>query len=115
MDKVARTTNVSDNYMMRYNLPVDQTAREHYSTTNNNLNAERKYLDLYRGVWSDPCTNGRAGMKLTDPINKPRNYFGIAHFIPTPTRQLYHVGLPTGSTKSPLPDWKPPKQYTMCG
>lgn len=111
MEHVTRTTNKGDNYMSRYNLPVNSTDMMVDSKAKNTALKEKQWQSLYRGVYSDPYTTGRGAIKFV----KPLNYFGINHYIPTPTTQRYYVGLPTGSTKSPLPPLMPKKQYTMCG
>lgn len=111
MEHITRTTNNGDPYMSRYNLPVNSTDMMVGSKAKNTALTDKQWQSLYRGVYTDPCTTGRAAIKIV----KPLNYFGINHFIPTSTAQRYYVGLPTGSTKSPLPPLMPKRQFTMSG
>lgn len=111
MERVTRTTNAGDPMMARHSLKVNHGDREKYSKTNNEANKEKQWQSMYRGVWSDPYTNGRAAIKFV----KPLNYYGINHFTPLPTRQLYLTGLKTGGGRDPLPPLLPPRQFTMCG
>lgn len=111
MEYITRTTNKSDPYMARYNLPVDSTEMMVESKAKNTALKEKQWQSIYRGVYSDPCTTGRAAIKFVKPVN----YFGYAHYIPTPTKQQYYVGLPTGGGKDPLPPLLPPRQFTMSG
>jgi hypothetical protein len=111
MDTVTRSTNEGDPFMTRHNLPVDHSEMMVNEKMKNTQLSKEHYNNLYRAVWSDPFTNGRAAIKISSPLNK----YGMNHFIPTPTRTLYNVGLPTGGGRDPLPPLIPPKQYSMCG
>ena len=111
MEHVTRTTNNGDPYMTRYNLSVNSTDMMTDAKANNTTLKEKQWQSLYKGVYTDPCTTGRAAIKFV----KPLNYFGINHYIPTPTKQLYNVGLPTGGGKDHFPPLLPPKKYSMSG
>jgi hypothetical protein len=98
--------------MSRYDQTVNNGTMEAYSKMMNNARTQDHYQSIYRNVWSDPITSGRAAIK----ISQPENYYGIDHFIPTPQRQLYNTpGLPTGRGVDPLPPLKFPKLYSMSG
>jgi hypothetical protein len=111
MEAVTRTTNAGDPFMTRHNLPVDSTDMMVNEKAKNTQRSNEHYQSLYKQVFSDPYTNGRAAIKISSPLNK----FGMAHFIPTPTRSLYNVGLPTGGGRDPLKPLIPPKKHSMCG
>jgi hypothetical protein len=109
MERVARTTNESEPMMSRYNLPVDSTSMMTTGKAKNNTLKEQQYQSLYKPVHGDPWVNGKASIKLAST----NNYVGINHFEPTPTTQLYNVGLKTGGGRDVLPPLIPPKTYSM--
>lgn len=111
MEKVTRTTNNGDPYMARFNKQVNSTEMMVDSKAKNNALKEQQWQSLYRGVYSDPFTSGRAAIKISSTLNK----YGYNHFVPTSTRQLYNVGLPTGGGKDPLSPLIPPRKYSMSG
>ena len=108
MERVRRTTNEG---LPDYYQQVQFTDMHKSHTTKNNSKKEEHFQSLHKPIFSDPCTSGRAAIKISSPLNK----FGVNHFFPTPTRVLYNTGLPTGGGRDPFPPLRMPNKYSMSG
>ena len=107
MDKVTKVTNARDPMLET----VDTGIMMANMTSKNKAHTEQRYQNLYKPIYSDPFTTGRAAIKISSSLNK----FGVNHFSPTPEGQTYNVGLSTGGGKYPFPPQTPRSRCSMSG